>query len=151
MKKSRLSIGLVTSFIGALALTACDNDAPAVTANKTAIVNFTGYNGKTDKIEINVDELYSEYGNSKEGTTLYYNAILEALTRYEYPLISEQDSTLKSYSRIESEARDKVKAVQQTAKDNAKNNGTDYDEEWDKILKSNDKPPLFLLSYSKKP
>ena len=101
-------------------------------------MNFTGYNGKTDKIEINVDELYSEYSNSKEGTTLYYNAILEALTRYEYPLISNQDSELKSYERIESEARDKVKAVQQTAKDNAKNNGTDYDEEWDKILKSND-------------
>ena len=138
MKKSKLSIGLVTSFIGALALTACDSDTVEVTKSKTAIVNFTGYNGKTDKIEINVDELYNEYGDSKEGTTLYYNAILEALTRYEYPLISEQDATLKSYSRIESEARDKVKAVQQTAKDNAKNNGTDYDEEWDKILKSND-------------
>ena len=138
MKKSKLSIGLVTSFIGALALTACDNSAPAVTKSKSSIVNFIGYNGKTDKIEINVDELYSEYSNSKEGTTLYYNAILEALTRYEYPLISAQDPELKSYARIESEAKDKVKAMQQTAKDNAKNNGTDYDEEWDKILKSND-------------
>lgn len=137
MKKSKLSIGLVTSFIGALALTACDNSAPAVTKSKDSIVNFIGYNGKTDKIEINVDELYSEYSNSKEGTTLYYNAILEALTRYEYPLISAQDPELKSYARIESEAKDKVKAMQQTAKDNAKNNGTDYDEEWDKILKNN--------------
>ena len=138
MKKSRLSIGLVTSFIGALALTSCGQDTPKVTKSKTSIVNFIGYNGKTDKIEINVDELYREYGNTKEGTTLYYNAILEALTRYEYPLISAQDSELKSYERIESEAKDKVKAVQQTAKDNAKNNGTDYDEEWDKILKAND-------------
>ena len=138
MKKSKLSIGLVTSFIGALALTACDNSTPAVTKSKNSIVNFVGYNGKTDKIEINVDELYSEYSNSKEGTTLYYNAILEALTRYEYPLISAQDAELKSYARIESEAKDKVKAMQQTAKDNAKNNGTDYDEEWDKILKNND-------------
>ena len=138
MKKSKLSIGLVTSFIGALALTSCGQETPSVTKNKTNIVNFTGYNGKTDKIEINVDELYSEYGNSKEGTTLYYNAILEALTRYEYPLISAQDPELKSYERIQSEAKDKVRAVQQTAKDNAKNNGTDYDEEWDKILKAND-------------
>ena len=138
MKKSKLSIGLVTSFIGALALTSCGEDTPKVTKSKTAIVNFTGYNGKTDKIEINVDELYREYGNTKEGTTLYYNAILEALTRYEYPLISAKDPELKSYERIESEAKDKLKAVQQTAKDNAKNNGTDYDEEWDKILKSND-------------
>ncbi len=138
MKKSKLSIGLVTSFIGALALTACDNSTPAVTKSKDSIVNFIGYNGSTDKIEINVDELYSEYSNSKEGTTLYYNAILEALTRYEYPYISEKDTTLKSYERIKSEATDKLKAVQQTAKDNAKNNGTDYDEEWDKILENND-------------
>ena len=138
MKKSKLSIGLVTSFIGALALTACDNSTPAVTKSKNSIVNFIGYNGSTDKIEINVDELYSEYSNSKEGTTLYYNAILEALTRYEYPLISAQDAELKSYARIESEANDKVKAMQQTAKDNAKNNGTDYDKEWDKILDNND-------------
>ena len=106
MKKSKLSIGLVTSFIGALALTSCGSETASVTKSKSAIVNFTGYNGKTDKIEINVDELYSEYSNSKEGTTLYYNAILEALTRYEYPLISNQDSELKSYERIESEARD---------------------------------------------
>ena len=138
MKKSKLSIGLVASFIGALALTACETDAPAVTKSKSSIVNFVGYNGKKDKISVDVDELYREYGYTKEGTNMYYNAVLEALTRYEYPLIAKDDVTLKSYDKINSEAKDKVRAAKQTAKDNAKSNGTDYDEEWDKILKSHD-------------
>ena len=138
MKKSKLSIGLVTSFIGALALTACGEDTASVTKSKSSVVSIVGYNGKTDKIEINVDELYREYGYTQEGTNLYYTAILEALTRFEYDKIYATDNTLKSPARIESEAKDKLKAVQQTAKDNAKNNGTDYDDEWDKILKAND-------------
>ena len=137
MKKSKLSIGLVTSFIGALALTSC-NETATVTKSKDSVVGLIGYNSKTEQIEINVDELFREYGESKEGTTAYYNAVLEALIRYEYPLISERDSDLKAYSRIESEADDKVKALQQTAKDNANSNGTKYEDEWDKILESND-------------
>ena len=55
MKKSKLSIGLVTSFIGALALTSC-NATPAVTSDKDSIVNFIGYNKDTEKLEINIDE-----------------------------------------------------------------------------------------------
>ena len=140
MKKSKLSLGLVASFIGALALTACDESTSAVTKSKESIVDFLGYNSKKDRLEINVDELYREYGESKEGTTLYYNAILETLIRYEYEYIAKDEDNekmLKSLDTIKREANDKVKAVQQTAKDNAKANGTEYDEEWDKILKSN--------------
>ena len=138
MKKSKLSIGLVTSFIGALALTSCGTET--VTPSKTSVVDIIGYNNETDRIEVNVDELYREYGQSKEGTTKYYNAILEALIRYEYPKLAADESAkepeLKKFSRIKSEALDKVKAVKQTAYDNQKNNGTDYDTEWDKILES---------------
>ena len=138
MKKSKLSIGLVTSFIGALALTSC-NDTATVTKSKDSVVDLIGYNSKTDKIEINVDELYREYGEGKEGTTLYYNAILESLIRYEYPKIAALDGNdLKPMTRIEAEADDKVTALIQTARDNASNNGTKVEDEWDKILESND-------------
>ena len=143
MKKSKLSIGLVTSFIGALALTSCGDEA--VTESKTSVVDFIGYNNSTDRFEIDVDQMYREYGETKAGTTMYYNAILEALIRYEYPLIwkKEQEQqvdsklALKSFDRIKSEASDKVKAAIQTASDNADNNGTDFDDEWDKILENN--------------
>jgi hypothetical protein len=141
MKKSKLSIGLVTSFIGALALTSC-GDAATVTPSDKSVVDFIGYNSSTDRIEINVDELYREFGEGKDGTTKYYNAILESLIRYEYPKLAADENPkepdLKKFSRIKSEAADKVKAARQTANDNATNNGTEPEDEWTKILESND-------------
>lgn len=141
MKKSKLSIGLVTSFIGALALTSC-GDAATVTTSDKSVVDFIGYNSSTDRIEINVDELYREFGEGKDGTTKYYNAILESLIRYEYPKLAADENPkepdLKKFSRIKSEAADKVKAARQTANDNATNNGTEPEAEWAKILESND-------------
>ena len=141
MKKSKLSIGLVTSFIGALALTSC-GDAATVTSSDKSVVDFIGYNSSTDRIEINVDELYREFGEGKDGTTKYYNAILESLVRYEYPKLAADENPkepdLKKFSRIKSEAADKVKAARQTANDNATNNGTEPEAEWAKILESND-------------
>ena len=140
MKKSKLSIGLVTSFIGALAMSSCSTES--VTPSKSSVVDILGYNSSSDRLEINVDELYREYGESKEGTTKYYNAILESLIRYEYPKLASDDNPkepeLKKFSRIKAEAADKLVAVQRTARDNAKNNGTDYEDEWDKILESHD-------------
>ncbi len=140
MKKSKLSIGLVTSFIGALALTSC-GDAATVTPSDKSVVDFIGYNSSTDRIEINVDELYREFGEGKDGTTKYYNAILESLVRYEYPKLAADENPkepdLKKFSRIKSEAADKVKAARQTANDNATNNGTEPEAEWAKILESN--------------
>ena len=137
MKKSKLSIGLVTSFIGALALTSC-NATPAVTSDKDSIVNFIGYNKDTEKLEINIDEFYKEYGESAEGTTLFYNAVLESLIRYEYKALSDAHDTLKKYTALVKEADEKVDAQKQVAADNAKSNGTKFDAEWDKILESYD-------------
>ena len=137
MKKSKLSLGLVTSFIGALALTSCST-TPTVTSSKKSIVDFIGYNGKDDKIEINIDKFYSEYGDSDESTTLFYNAVLESLIRFEYKGLSDKDDTLKKYSTLVAEANEKVNAQKQVATDNAKSNGTKYEEEWDKILESYD-------------
>ncbi len=137
MKKSKLSIGLVTSFIGALALTACDS-TPAVTSSKESIVDFVGYNSEDEKITVDIDKFYSEYGDSEEGTTLFYNAVLEALIRYEYKGLSTEDQSLKSYEAIEKEAKEKVTTQKRVAEVNANSNGTSYEDEWDSILESHD-------------
>lgn len=135
MKKSKLSLGLVTSFIGALALTSCNTTA-TVTASDKSIVDFIGYNNEDEKLEIDIDQFYSEYGDSDEGTTLFYNAVLEALIRYEYKGLSEEDKALKDYDVLVKEAEDKVKAQKQTAQDNANSSGKTYAEEWQDILDS---------------
>ena len=143
MKKSKkLSIGLVTSFIGALALTACSEP---VTESDKSVVDFIGYNSEDESLAIDTDAFYSKYGDSDEGTTLYYNSVLESLIRYEYKPLSERSAQkdpankqLKAYSTVEKEANDKVTAQKQTATDNAKSNKTSYSDEWDKILESYD-------------
>ena len=133
MKKSKLSVGLVTSFIGALALTAC-NETADVTSKDNSLVELVDYNGET--IEIQTDEMYAKYSESSDGRKLYYDAILEALIRYEYPKLQEEG--LKSYNSLLKQAEDAIKSAKETANDNASTNGTTYDEEWDKILESHD-------------
>ena len=58
MKKSKLSITLVTGFIAAMALSACGN----VTSDKTAIATFTPY-GSKEKIALLTDDVYNAYTN----------------------------------------------------------------------------------------
>lgn len=138
MNKKKLSAGLVASFIGALALTSCSQTA-TVTPKDNSLVELVGYNGETDKIEVKTDDLYGKYSHSTDGTKLYYDAILEALVRYEYPTLSEQPgTTLKKYKTLVAEAEAKVTSSKQTANENAASNGTSYAEEWDKILESHD-------------
>lgn len=135
MKKSKLSVGLVTSFIGALALTAC-NETADVTSKDNSLVELVDYNGTS--IEIQTDETYAKYSESSDGRKLYYDAILEALIRYEYKSLSENEEGLKSYNSLLKQVDDAVKSAKETANDNASTNGTTYDEEWNKILESHD-------------
>ncbi len=136
MKKNKLTIGLVTSFIGALALTSCKS-TPVVTSKDNSIIEFVGYNGES-YINVNTDEFYSKYAASNEGVKLYYDAILEALIRHGYGKLSEKGAlNLKKIETLKSEAEEKVESSKQTARENASTNNTSYDEEWDKILESN--------------
>ncbi|MCR4911254.1 MAG: hypothetical protein K5925_01850 [Bacilli bacterium] len=135
MKKSKLSVGLVASFIGALAMSACDSSSSPVTSKEGELVELVGYNN--EKIIIKTDDLYGKYSDSSDGTKLYYDAILEALIRYEYPELSKQTgTTLRSYETLKSEANDKYESARQTADSNASTNGTSFDEEWEKIKDS---------------
>ena len=135
MKKSKLSVGLVASFIGALALSACNETR--LSEKDGDLVEFVTYNGGEEKIVIGANDLYGKYSESKDGTQLYYNAILEALVRYEYKELADKPgSSLKSYELLYSKAQDSVTKAKETATENAKNNDTKYDDEWDSILES---------------
>lgn len=133
MKKSKLSVGLVASFIGALAMSACNQSSSAVQEEKGTLVKLVDYNG--EQVVIKTDDMYKDYTNSSDGTKLYYDAVLEALIRYEYPKLNEEG--LRSYDSLLAEAEDKYTSARETASDNADNNGTSFDEEWEKILESN--------------
>ena len=133
MKKSKLSIGLVTSFIAAMALSACGS---SVTKNDNNIVSFKGYGGEA--LSVLTDEIYKDYMESSTGLTKSYDQVMEVLIRHAFQKDPDGKSTLegikKSYNRIVNEARDDVKGAKQTAKQNAETNGTSYSKEWQSIL-----------------
>ena len=67
--KKKLSIGLVTSFIAAMGLTACSG---TVTSSDKNVVTFKDYDG--NEIGVITDEMFKEYSNSPSG--LIYNGAL---------------------------------------------------------------------------
>ena len=131
MKKSKLSITLVTGFIAAMALSACSN----VTSSKNAVVTFTPY-GSKEKIDLLTDDMYNTYRNTTNGVSKFYDKILEVLIRYEFKEKNFSEGEL-NYSEIEKWSENQVKEQKDKAKDNAKSNGTSYDKEWKSILESN--------------
>ena len=129
MKRSKLSIGLVTTFIASMALTACGS----VTKSSTSIVDFTGYDGTVYNIA--TDLMYADFTNS-DNITKFYSNILEVMIRNEF---NKEDSALskkKSLATIQQQAASKVKEQKEKAKENKKTNGTSYKTEWNKILDS---------------
>ncbi len=139
MKKSKLKIALVTSFIASMALSAC---SASVTKDDTNLVDFTAYDGETS-LAIAIDDIYNEYMKSSSGIAKYYDQVLEVLIRNAFQkdktgtgsFFGDADVKLKkNYNKILSEAKDSVKGQKETAKENAETNGTDYATEWKAIL-----------------
>ena len=133
MKKSKLSTGLVTSFIAAMSLGAC---SPSVTNGKGNLVSFTGYNGQN--LSVVTDELYADYMKSSTGISAYYQSVIEVLIRNAFNKDKAGSGALKgikkTYDQIVNEAKNNVKGDKQSAKENADTNGTSYKTEWQSIL-----------------
>ena len=129
MKKKKISTGLVSGFIAALALTACGG----VTSNDEAIVTYTGYHG--EQVNVLTNTIYNKYRQSSDGISKFYSAILESVIRYEFDA-SEKPVYRKTNTQIKTEAENNVTGAKQKAEENAKTNNTSYSTEWDAILSS---------------
>lgn len=132
MKKNKLSLSLVSGFIAALAMSSCSN---TVTSSKDSIVSFEGYNGET--ISLITNEMYEHYRDTSDGITKFYNAIMEAIIRYEFKSGELAGKTESSYATIVKDAEKNVAGEKDKARSNAETNGTSYSTEWDAILESN--------------
>ncbi|MDD2209367.1 MAG: hypothetical protein PHW23_02595 [Bacilli bacterium] len=130
MKKSKLSLGLVTGLIGVMAMSACSS----VTSKDGAVVTFKGYDGQSS-YTIVTDEMYDEYRNAVDGISKFYEQILEVLIRDAF--IKNSVDTEKTLGTIEKEAWDDVLDQKEAAKESADSKGTSYNTEWEAILDSN--------------
>ena len=133
MKKSKLSVGLVTSFIAAMALSSCGQK---VTKDSTNLVEFTGNNGQS--LSISIDEIYKDYLESSAGISKYYDQVIEVLIRHAFQKDKAGNSILKgvkrNYNQILDTAKENVESAKEQAKSNAESNGTDRKTEWQSIL-----------------
>ena len=125
MKKSKLSLGLVTGFVASLALAGCGD----VTKKDNALLTYTGYDGTT--YDIVTEKMYQEYRKDSKVISTFYDKVLEVLIR---DLFASGYSGTKSYATIEALAKEDVKAAKAKATENAKTNSTSYDKEWESIL-----------------
>ena len=134
MKKSKLSITLVTSFIAAMALTACKD----VTKSDKAVVTFKTYSGET--VELITDNVYNKYRGTSNGISMFYEKILEVLIRNEFKGYGNKAGFSKgdmNLEQIENYAKNQVQEQKDKAKENAKSNkDTSYKDEWQKVLDS---------------
>jgi len=130
MKKSKLSLGLVTGLIGVMAMSACSS----VTSKDGSVVSFKGYDGESS-YTIVTDEMYNEYRNAVDGISKFYEQILEVLIRDAF--IKNSVDTEKKLGTIEKEAWDDVLDQKEAAKESADSKGTSYSKEWKAILDSN--------------
>ncbi len=135
MKKSKLSIGLVSGFIAAMAMSACSQD---VTASDKSLVTFKPYSGG-EEVSIITDSMYDKYKTTTSGISKFYEQILEVLIRYDFKASNGHDGSAadeKSLASIEKEAEADVETKKTEATNAAKNNSTSYETEWEAILDS---------------
>ena len=134
MKKSKLKMGLVTSFICGMALTACD-----VNANDKYVVQYKDYSNS--ELGLLTDAMYSDYLETSAGLTKYYEKVRDLLVRATFKSVTEASNGLKvktPLATLEAQAKNKVEEQKETARKNAKNNDTSYSDEMDAIYTSHD-------------
>ncbi|MBO7615244.1 MAG: hypothetical protein J6T15_06055 [Bacilli bacterium] len=134
MKKSKLKLGLVTSFICGMALTACND----VTADSKSVVD---YKFGDSTISLSTDNMYSDDLETSAGLTKYYEKVRDLLVRATFKDVTTDAtnglSVKTQYNTLVAQAENKVEEQKETARKNAKNNDTSYSDELDAIYESN--------------
>ena len=132
MKKSKLKMGLVTSFICGMALTACND----VTKSDKSVVDYS-FGDST--ISLSTDNMYAEDLETSAGLTKYYEKVRDLLVRATFEKVTDNANGLKvktPYKTLLAQAANKVEEQKETARKNAKTNDTSYSDELDAIFNS---------------
>jgi len=126
MKKSKLTLGLVTSLLSIGALAGCNE----VTASDGVVLEYTDAQGK--KVAFTAKELFGEQYSSGTASTDFDN-VYEVLIRKYY----QSGFGKSSLKELQEAAQKDVQSIKDQAKKNADNNKTSYQEEFSKLLSSN--------------
>ena len=126
MKKAKLTLGIVSALVATGALAACNE----VTYNEGVVLSYTDAAGKVTNYT--AEELFGSYMNSSSAASTAFNKVQEVLIRKFY----EEPSQAAALAELKTKAQKKVSGLKDQAETNAKNNGTKYQEEFEKLLDS---------------
>lgn len=151
MKKSKLTVGIMTAILAAGTLAGCDNTVKYNAEGKI----ITYQVGDNDPVDVKADDLLEDYYKDSSKFQSIFDAINSIVVRNYFskdPFIEEvdiktKDSTGKIVTtkkqlgkpqmpQIELDAEKKVDSDKKTAQTNADNNGTSYNDEFKAILDS---------------
>ena len=126
MKKKKLTLGIAGALVAVSGLAACNE----VTYNEGVILSYKDSSGTS--VNFTAKELFDDYLPSNSSASTVFKNVREVLIRnyYNQP---DQKSALDKATR---EAKLKVNGVRESAQKNADTNGTTYQVEWEKLLKS---------------
>ncbi len=124
MKKKKCALGLVALLATTAGLAACDWPTKA---NNGYILTYTDATGA--RVGYTAEELFGSYRQSSGSLSTEFDKVYEVLVRKYY---DEVKTSTKA--DLDVEARQKVLSDKQKATTNANNNGTSFEEEFEKIL-----------------
>ena len=127
MKKSNCALGLMALLTAAVGLSACDTPTKDNSGN---IFTYTDAAGKVYGYTAN--NLYDSYQSSGSTLSTEFDKVYEVLVRHYY----DDASNATAKAALEKTARKDVETDKTSATDNAKNNKTSFQVEFEKILTS---------------
>lgn len=125
-KHNKCALGLVAATLSIVALGGCSK---VYASNTGAVVTYTDANG--NRVSYTAEELFGSYRDSSSSLATEFDKVYEVLVRKYYDTIG--GSELES---CQATASQNVAADKQTARKNAEDNGTSYEEEWESVLDS---------------
>ena len=126
MRKSKITLGIVAGLLATFALASCDG---ATFSGDGYVLTYKGTNGQ--EYHYTAEELFDNYLKSSSGVSTLFDSVYKVVVRNYFITNTEG---IAAYPDIEKGADNDVAGVKSKAESAADDNGTKYDEEFEKQL-----------------
>lgn len=128
MKKAKFTLGMMVTAFAAMSLSGCNE---VKYSPEGYILTYTNAAGEV--LHYSADDLFKDYYQDSSKVSSMFDSIYKLVIRNYF--VAEEAGKAK-YSEILKNAKNDVEGVKSKAEENAKTNSTNYDDEFDALLKS---------------
>lgn len=126
MKKSKLTLGLITSLITMMGLASCGSYSP-----EGYILTYTDSNGNEQ--HYSADDLFGSYYNDPSSVSKMFDEVYKLIVRNYFIVEPGQETILADITK---NAENDVEGLKKEAESNATTNGTSYNVEFQTLLEA---------------